>query len=90
MEIVENKLSDTMLSNVKDVIAGAFKYKTSNLERAKYIVERLREIYDNTSYNFCCIVVNRGTDLGAYFYYYQYIYFKCYLEKKFIILWSGK
>ena len=38
-----------MLSNVKDVIAGAFKYKTSNLERVKYIVERLREIYDNTS-----------------------------------------
>ena len=53
MEIVENKLSDKMLSNVKDVIAVAFKYKTSNSERAKYIVERLREIYDNISYNFC-------------------------------------
>ncbi len=52
MEIVENKLSDIMLSNVKDVIAGAFKYKTTNIERAEYILERLREIYDNTTYNF--------------------------------------
>ena len=89
MEIVENKLSDTMLSNVKDIIAGAFKYKTTNSERAKYIVERLREIYDNISYNFCWIVIDRDTDL-AFFSYYQYIYFKCYLEKKFIILWIGK
>ncbi len=47
-----------MLLNVKDVIDGAFKYKSSNFERGQYIVERLKAIYNNTSYKFCCIVVN--------------------------------
>ena len=47
-----------MLLNVKDVIDGAFKYKSSNFERGQYIIERLKAIYNNTSYNFCCIVVN--------------------------------
>ena len=30
MEIVENQITGNMLLNVKDVIAGAFKYKSSN------------------------------------------------------------
>ena len=89
MEITDNKLSERMLLNVKDVIAGAFKYKKSNYEIAKYIVERLRQIYDNTSYNFCCIVSD-NTSFGAYYYYYQNVYFRCFFDGKFITLWSGK
>ena len=89
MEITDNKLSEKMLMNVKDVIAGAFKYKKTNFERAKYIVERLREIYNNTSYNFCCIVAN-DTSFGSFYSFYQNVYFRCFFEGKFITLWSGK
>ena len=39
MEIVENKLSDTMLSNVKDVIAGAFKYKTTKVKEQNILLK---------------------------------------------------
>ena len=82
-----------MFLNVKDVIAGAFKYKIHNYDRAKYIVKRLREISDNILYNFCCLVLDRrltNQDWGLYFSYYQNIYFKYYLENKYIIVWSGK
>ena len=90
MEIEYNKLSDSMFSNVKDVIAGAFKYKDGNFERAKYIVERLREIYGDTSYDFSCIVADNSTCFDAYYNYYHDICFKCFFEDKFIVLWSGK
>ena len=39
MEIVENKLSDKMLSNVKDVIADAFKYKTTKVKEQNILLK---------------------------------------------------
>ena len=89
MDIRDNKLSPQMLSNVKDVIAGAFKFKSTNFERAKHIVERLMEIYKDENYNFCCIVANDNS-FGAYYNYYDGIYFRCFFEEKFITLWNGK
>ena len=89
MEIKDNKLSPEMLNNVKDVIAGAFKFEKKNYERAKYIVERLREIYANEKYNFCC-VVGETNSFGAYYSYYHDIFFRCFFEGKYIIIWSGK
>ena len=71
MEIV-NKLPYKMFLNIKDVIAVAFKFNSKDHDRAKYIVKRIREIYDNISYNFCCLVLDRrltNQDWGLYFSY---------------------
>ena len=39
MEIVENKLSDTMLSNVKDIITDTFKYKTTKVREQNILLK---------------------------------------------------
>ena len=89
MEIDENHLSTEMYKNVKDIIAGAFKYEKGNYDRAKYIVERLTEIYGNTSYNFCCIIGDRYS-YDSFFYYSKDIFLRCFFGNKQIILWSGR
>jgi hypothetical protein len=49
----------------------------------------LREIYDNTSYNFCCVVGDKFS-YGAYYSICKGIHFRCIFENKYITLWSGK
>ena len=89
MEIKDNKLPNEMFSQVKDIIAGAFKFETGKYERAKYIVEKLKSIYGNEKYNFCCIVGNKGS-YGAFYSYYKDVFLRCNFEDQYIVLFSGK
>ena len=84
MEINETKLSSEKLKDVKDIIAGAFKYEKGNFQRAKYIVERMEERFGK---NFACVVGDKYS-CGAYFTYHDYYYLRCFFEDKSVVLWK--
>ena len=91
MEIYDKSedMPSEIFKNIQDIIAGAFKYEKGNFERAKYIVERLRNLYGNVNYNFCCIVGDKYS-YGAFYSYYKNILLRCNFEDKYIVLFSGK
>ena len=51
MQAIDTEMDQSMTKNVKDIIAGSFKYKKKRSDRADYIKSRMIELYSNIQWS---------------------------------------
>jgi hypothetical protein len=85
MEILINKMDNLMSSNLKDIIAGAYKYKDNRKERIIYIQERMEQNYPKILWS-----VLIYTDGNSSVKYSDTYYFSCEFRNDTIIIFGNK
>ena len=71
MQDIDTEMDQSMTKNVKDIIAGSFKYKKKRSDRADYIKSRMIELYSNIQWSIFIYEFgsSRPTYTKPYFFY---------------------
>jgi hypothetical protein len=64
MQSIDTEMEQSMSKNLKDIIAGAFKYKKTRPDRADYIKARMHELYSKIRWS--VIIYDFGSSRPSY------------------------
>ena len=81
-------MDKVMTNNIKDIIAGSYKFKTGYTNRGKYISDRLKESY--SSINWCVFIYEEWKGHGEFSACNTSYYYYCRIDNVYTVILGWK